>query len=221
MRIAVLGATGDLGSALVGLALDRGHRVVAHARDPARIEARPGLEVFGGAVTDVDAVAGALAGADAVVSCIGAGPSPTRLVGVDLMQTVLPALLAALDRAGAGRLVLVSAFGVGDTAAKASPVARLLYRTVMRSLFEDKARAERALEAADLDWVAVHPVTLRHGPAEPTEVVPLAEVARVPGLPRATYAGVARVLLDLAADAGPPRRRLLVAPAGAHRPVPR
>jgi Zn/Cd-binding protein ZinT len=53
--------------------------------------------------------------------------------------------------------VLVSAFGAGDTAAKASGFARLVYRTVLKGFLADKAVAERALSESGLNWTTVYP----------------------------------------------------------------
>jgi len=43
MKVALLGATGFVGSAILKEALDRGHKVTAIARDPEKLEKRDGL----------------------------------------------------------------------------------------------------------------------------------------------------------------------------------
>jgi putative NADH-flavin reductase len=43
MKIALLGATGFVGSAILKEALDRGHKVTAIARDPEKLEKRDSL----------------------------------------------------------------------------------------------------------------------------------------------------------------------------------
>ena len=74
MRVAVTGATGTIGAALVDALRDRGDEVVALTRDPARARERlgPAVEAHQWAdPKDVPAPADVLAGCDAVVNLIG------------------------------------------------------------------------------------------------------------------------------------------------------
>ena len=57
MHIALIGATGFVGTALLNELLQRGHRVTALARDPAKIPSREGLTVVQGDATDAAQVA--------------------------------------------------------------------------------------------------------------------------------------------------------------------
>jgi putative NADH-flavin reductase len=74
-KIAIVGATGNIGGRIVREALDRGHEVTALVRDPARLGDRPdALRVT--TVTDVfdpEAIAEAVRGQDVVVSALGSG----------------------------------------------------------------------------------------------------------------------------------------------------
>ena len=217
MKIVVLGATGATGRLLVAQALDRGHEVIAYVRRPEALEARPGLRVVGGQLTDRPALTAALAGADAVLCVIG----PTHLkdlLGTDLMRRVLPPVADAMTAAGVRRLVLLSAFGVGSTAAPASFVARLLFTTVVRPLYHDKQVAESRLATAGLDVTTVHPTTLGNGPPRGAAVVrDVTEVGHVRGMPLVSRAVVATAMLDAVETPATIGQRLLVAPAGAVR----
>ena len=211
MRIVVLGATGLTGVELVNQALAAGHQVVAYVRRPEVVEPRPGLEVVAGELEDVEAMASALKGSDAVICCVGPKLDLRSLRRVDLMQRVLPSIVTAMTAAGVDRLVLMSAFGVGDTAAKASLFARLIYRATMSGIYGDKARAESALPESGLNWTTVYPVILNDAP--PSNAVttqPLSAVDKVPGLPKVSRANVAAILLDLAADQNRSGERILI-----------
>jgi putative NADH-flavin reductase len=70
MRLAMLGATGGVGSRILREALDRGHEVTAILRDPSR-ELPEGVERRLGDPTDASSLAGAVAGHDAVISALG------------------------------------------------------------------------------------------------------------------------------------------------------
>src|SRR5688500_17820282 len=68
MKIALIGATGFVGSAVLAEALQRDHQVTALVRDPLKLAARPQLQVVRVDATDATAVADAAAGHDALVS---------------------------------------------------------------------------------------------------------------------------------------------------------
>jgi len=73
MNIALIGATGFVGSAVLEELLSRGHQVRALQRDPSKLAARAGLEVRAVDVLAEGGFATELAGVDAVVSAYNAG----------------------------------------------------------------------------------------------------------------------------------------------------
>ena len=73
MQVALIGATGFVGAALLQELLQRGHQVVALVRDPAKLHPRPGLRVVQADVLDARAVEAAVRGSDAVLSAYNAG----------------------------------------------------------------------------------------------------------------------------------------------------
>ena len=214
MKLVVLGATGGTGHRLVDQAIHRGHEVVAYVRRPEALDRRPGLSVVGGQLTDTPALTAALTGADAVLCAIG--PTGVKdLVGSDLMQRTLPALADAMTAAGVRRLVLVSAYGVGDTAASASPMAKIAF-TAVHSLYRDKRIAEARLAESDLDVTTVYPTALTNDPpGDAADVRDMTTVSRVRGMPKISRAAVATAMLDAVEDPTTIGRRLLVTHAGA------
>jgi hypothetical protein len=67
MKIALIGATGNVGQRVVKEAIDRGHEVVAIARDVSKIAPQPGVTAVQADMTDDAQLQRAIAGADAVV----------------------------------------------------------------------------------------------------------------------------------------------------------
>lgn len=209
MKIAVVGATGNIGSRTVDAALGAGHEVVAYVRRPEAVQARDHLTVVKGAIDDVPALTTTIEGADAVIVAI-TGPSSQA----DFMQTAMPSIVAVMQQSSAARLVLVSAFGSGDTADKASWFMRLIYRSVLGKFMADKAASEKLLVGSGIDYTIVYPVNLKDAPARPAVTVkPLAEVAKVPGLPTLPFANVAQALVDIAEHPTATGSRLLITTA--------
>jgi uncharacterized protein YbjT (DUF2867 family) len=214
MKIVVLGATGRTGGLVVEQALKRGHRVVAYVRRAGALRASEGLRIVVGELFDSEHLQSALSDVDAVICCLGT----YRQKPVDLMQNNLPLIVQAMKRAGRTRLILLSAYGVGETARTASLVARIVYKTMFRSIFHDKERSEAGLATSGLDWTGIYPVGLTDGPLiEAVEVRPANKVKKVKGLPMVSRANVATVLLDTAEDSRTIRQKWLVTSKGSVR----
>ena len=73
MKIALLGATGFVGSALLKEALDRGHVVTAIVRDGEKLEKDEGLTAKVGDVYGTASLATLILGNEAIISAFNAG----------------------------------------------------------------------------------------------------------------------------------------------------
>lgn len=109
MKIALIGATGFVGSAVLAELLQRGHTVTALARQPGKLAAREGLQVVSADVLDSAQVAHAVEGHDAVVSAYNPGWNSPQLYA--LFMDGSRAILAGLKRAGAARALIVGGAG--------------------------------------------------------------------------------------------------------------
>ncbi|MDH7804541.1 MULTISPECIES: NAD(P)-dependent oxidoreductase [unclassified Rhizobium] len=220
MKIAILGATGTTGGLVLDEALAAGHNVIAFVRNPAAVAPRAGLTVVTGSVEDEVAMRAAFKEADAVVSCLGARMTIGGMFsGTNFQRLVLPKIIAAINEAGVKRFVLMSSFGVGETATKASLIPRILFYTVIaKKLFDDKAIAEQALSRCTANWTTIYPVGLKKGPVDPSwDLVSLDKVRNVPGIPTLSFASVAKVLVSLAPDQTQSGQKLLLTTSGGWR----
>jgi putative NADH-flavin reductase len=109
MKIALIGGTGFVGSAVLEELLQRGHQVTALARDPAKYTARDGLAVAKADVLDAAQVADAVRGADAVVSAYNPGWQEPEIYNVFLQGT--RAVFDGVKRGGVKRLLVVGGAG--------------------------------------------------------------------------------------------------------------
>lgn len=197
MKLLVLGGTGNTGRLFVSDALAAGHQVTAYVRDPARVTARdPNLTVISGLADDSDALASALPGHDAVVSMLGTSYGRTDKT---LINDSTRALIRAAGQSGVKRLVIMSAFGVGDSLPKGSLLGKFFYKRVIGGVLADKARGEAQLKNSGLDWTLVYPVTLNNKPATGNITATLLDTTpKLTGMPNITRADVAAFLLTTA-----------------------
>ena len=160
MRLLILGATGPTGRALVDQALAGGHEVAALARNASRLTIRhPRLAVVAGDATDARTLEDAMGGKDAILSALGAGNSLRSQIASRAMAALIPAMRARALK----RVIFLSSFGVGESFEQASLLQRIAFRTMLRHIFADKAKADAMLRTSGLDWTLVYPTLLTNG----------------------------------------------------------
>ncbi|MFC6153630.1 NAD(P)-dependent oxidoreductase [Nocardioides yefusunii] len=94
MKIAVLGATGGVGTHLVQMALDEGHDVTVLARTPAKVERAADVTIVQGDALDAERVRDTVRGADVVISALGSTRGPEQDTSLRRMAGVLATALA-------------------------------------------------------------------------------------------------------------------------------
>lgn len=169
MNLTVFGATGGVGRVLVSMALEAGHRVTAFVRDPRALAPREGLVVIEGALHDAAAVHRAVAGADAVLSTLGARSNTPEQV--ELFATALTNITQAMQSQGVRRLVSISGAAVllpGDHVTWGRRAVRALLMLFSRYVGLAKEREAAVICATDLEWVLVRPPRIVPGPATGT-----------------------------------------------------
>ena len=99
MNLAIVGATGNIGSRVLDEALRRGHKVTATSRDPAKLVARPNMSAKAASTADVAGLAGILKGHDAAI------------ISLKWNEADIHAVLDAIRRAGVKRCLFVIGAG--------------------------------------------------------------------------------------------------------------
>ncbi|MGQ4383072.1 NAD(P)-dependent oxidoreductase [Streptomyces sp. SAS_270] len=162
MKLLILGATGPTGRHVVDLALRAGDSVTVFVRNPAALgDLADRVTVVTGDATSRHDVSGAMTGQDAVVAALGRGNS---LTADDFFTRSSTAVIAAAEEVGVSRLVWLSSFGVGHTYQWSSVPQKLIYRTLLRSVYANKEIADERIRSSALDWTLVYPTRLTHGP---------------------------------------------------------
>jgi putative NADH-flavin reductase len=156
MKIALIGATGYVGSAVLTELLQRNHAVTALARHPGKIAPRPGLTVVQADALDAAQVSRAVAGHDAVVSAYNPGWKEPAIHDLFLQGT--RAIVAGVRQAGNLRLLIVG--GAGSL--YVAPGLQLVDTPTFPAEYKQGALAAReALRIVEgdavLDWSFVSP----------------------------------------------------------------
>jgi putative NADH-flavin reductase len=174
MRLTIIAATGGIGRLLLEQAVDAGHEVTAVARRPQALTRAVRAVTADLSDPDPVALADAAAGADAVLS--GLGASSVKEAGIAARGT--RAIVDAMQRTGVRRIVVVSAAPVGTVGSAGRPnpprydpgdgffmrhVFSPLIRAAIRPVYEDHALMEDLLRDSGLDWTSVRPPRLTDG----------------------------------------------------------
>ncbi|HEU5091900.1 MAG TPA: NAD(P)-dependent oxidoreductase [Nitrospira sp.] len=109
MKIALIGATGFVGSAILKEALERGHEVTAIVRHPDELQAHPKLHAKKGDVYSTDEVARLISGHDAVISAFNPGWSDPEIYNHQVKGT--ESIIKGVKQAGVKRLLFVGGAG--------------------------------------------------------------------------------------------------------------
>jgi uncharacterized protein len=149
MQIALIGASGQVGSRLLKELSDRGQTITAIARNPDRIAKLPGVTARKGDVFDKDGLAALLEGHDAVISA------------VHFLDSDPDTLIAAVRASGVKRYLVVGGAGSLEVA----PGKRLVDTPEFPAIYKAEARKgadflDKLRTISDLDWTFLSPSAL-------------------------------------------------------------
>lgn len=155
MNIALIGASGFIGSALRKEALSRGHKVTALVSTPGKLAPEAGLAVVKADVNDKAALAAQLAGHDVVLSAFS-GHAQQDVLGYYMKG--FESILAATKQAKVPRLAVVGGAGSLEVA----PGVQLLDTPSFPEMYKPTAEGARKALALlraekDVDWTMLSP----------------------------------------------------------------
>lgn len=145
-NVALIGASGNVGSRLLNELVSRGHSVTAIGRNPDKIAAQTGVTTVRGDVTDSAALAELLKGHDVVISSV-------RFLDSDPAE-----LIEAVRASGVKRYLVVGGAGSLFVA----PGERLIDQPSFPDAYKAEASAggdflEALQPVSDLDWTFLSP----------------------------------------------------------------
>ena len=157
-NVVLIGASGFVGTAILNELLNRGHKVTAIVRDPAKVNAsNPNLKVIQADVTDTDVLIEASKGKDAVISAYNPGWKNPNIYEETLKN--YPLIVDSVKKAGVERLLIVGGAGTlfyapgkmvmdaDDVPAKLLPGIKSLGEFYLNTLRKEN----------DIDWIFLSP----------------------------------------------------------------
>ncbi len=159
-RIAIFGATGGTGKALVDQALGR-YRVTAFARSPDKLAvSNEELRVVRGDALRYEDVLTGVRGQDVVLCCLGAPSSDTSR----LRTLGTTNIVRAMEASGVRRFICQTSLGYLDTEAMLPwHMKYLVVPFVLKRAFEDHELQEAVIDKSELAWTIARPGNLTNG----------------------------------------------------------
>jgi len=175
MKLTIFAATGGIGRQLLEQAVAAGHDVTAVVRNPQRLSRQVRAVTADLAAADPAVLESAVAGADAVLSCLG--PRSASEAGIASRGT--RAIVEAMQATGVRRIVVVSAAPISTVASPGRPrpprhdpgdgflmrnLLAPLTKAAFRKPYADLALMEDVLRDSGLDWTVLRPPRLTDKP---------------------------------------------------------
>ncbi len=175
MKLTIFAATGGVGQQLLAQAVAAGHDVTAVVRDPTKLSREVRAVKADLVAPDPAALAGAVEGADAVLSGLGARSASDA----GIVSRGTRAIVQAMQAARVRRIVAVSAAPVGTVPSPGRPkppkhdpgdgffmrnLLTPLTKVAFRKTYADLALMEDILRDSSLDWTVVRPPRLTNKP---------------------------------------------------------
>jgi putative NADH-flavin reductase len=150
MKIVLYGVTGNSGQRILQELTNRGHVVTAVARNISKLP--PTVKAVKDDLSNIDAIASVIAGADIVVSAYAPPQDNTdALLGVTERQ------IAAVKKAGASRLIVVGGAGLLEVTPGVTLITSGYLPEAVLPIATSHEKALRILKGSDINWTYFSP----------------------------------------------------------------
>ncbi|HEX6725736.1 MAG TPA: NAD(P)H-binding protein [Nitrospira sp.] len=207
MNLAVFGASGRVGAAVLSLAQSRGWSVRALVRPSSHCKEEARVEIIRGSLESPTDVLVTLHGAHAVLCLYG----PRSAQSKPFCGQATLRIIAGMQLIGLRRLLCLTGAMVGALPSNVSLALRMMaaaYRYWCPELAADASEQERVVIDSQLDWTLVKPSRLTNSPA--TQLIRAGPALHVGLLSRISRGDLATFLLNEARDSQHLQERVYV-----------
>ena len=159
MKIIVFGATGGVGQSVVKQAVENGFEVTAFVRTPTKLEVtHENLNIIKGNAFNQAEVAAAIAGHDAVVSCLGSSQGMKKSTE---LQEMAKSIVTGMQEHDVKRIIYTASAGIHK---ELSGISGKLIMRMLKNTLTDHRAATDYIEAHGLNYTIVRPMGLTSRP---------------------------------------------------------
>ena len=159
MKIIVFGATGGVGQLVVQQAVEEGFEVTAFVRTPSKLMAAEGqVNIIQGNALNQAEVSAAIAGHDAVVSCLGSSQGMKKSTE---LQEMAKCIVDGMKAHQVKRIVYTASAGIDK---EIPGISGKLVMGMLKNALTDHRAAVDYIEAHDLNYTIARPMGLTNGP---------------------------------------------------------
>ena len=152
MNVVVYGATGNAGSRIVAELVRRGHKVTGVARNVDSLKGQTGVTPKVDDLSNADAIASVIRGADAVVTAF-----QPPMDNTDALVDVTKREIAAVKKAGVPRLLMVGGAGLLEVAPGVTLRKSGHLPEQWMPIAASHQKALEALRSSDINWTYLSP----------------------------------------------------------------
>lgn len=159
MKIIVFGATGGVGQSVVKQAVENGFEVTAFVRTPEKLQTtHEKLTIIKGDAFNQQEVTAAIAGHDAVVSCLGSSQGMKKSTE---LQDMVKNIVAGMQEQGVKRIIYTASAGIYN---ELPGISGKLMMGMLKNALTDHRAAVDWIESRGLNYTIVRPMGLTNGP---------------------------------------------------------
>lgn len=157
VKITIVGGSKGTGAQLAIAAVKAGHEVTVVSRSG---NVPDGCVAVVGDAMNSAVVQDAVSGADAVVVTVGAAKGVKHA-----RAAVTRSVVEAMQAVGAGRLIVQSSLGAGDSGVQLPVPLRQVMKVLLAKPLADHDEQEAVVMGSGLEWTIVRPTGLKNSPA--------------------------------------------------------
>ncbi|WP_225983577.1 MULTISPECIES: NAD(P)-dependent oxidoreductase [Bacillaceae] len=159
MKIIVFGATGGVGQSVVRQGVEAGFEVTAFVRTPAKLDfSHENLKIIQGNAFNLAEVTEAIAGHDAVISCLGSNQGMKKSTE---LQEMIKNIVTGMKEQHVERIIYTASAGVHKELTGLS--GKLVMRMLKNPLIDHRAAVEY-IQSHGLNYTIVRPMGLTNHP---------------------------------------------------------